>query len=173
MQIKTKRLLIRSLRPTDWTALKGISEDFKKSEYSIYDMPLPSEDEKIKSLCRQFAATGLWFSVTLHDVMFGYICFHEENEIYDLGFCFHSDYHGKGYAYESCIAVMEYIAKERKTNIFTAGTSLQNTPSCNLLNKLGFILEGTENLSFHKDKNGYDIFFEGGHFIKKEGAYDC
>ena len=170
MRIKTKRLLIRSLQATDWTALKGISEDFKKSEYSIYDMPLPSEDEKIKSLCGQFATTGLWFSVMLHEVMFGYICFHEENEIFDLGFCFHSDYHGKGYAYESCIAAMEYIAKERKTNIFTAGTALQNTPSCNLLKKLGFILEGTETLSFHKDKNGYDILFEGGHFIKKGEA---
>ena len=169
MRIKTKRLLIRSLQATDWTALKGISEDFKKSQYSIYDMPLPSEDEKIKSLCGQFATTGLWFSVILHEVMFGYICFHEENEIYDLGFCFHSDYHGKGYAYESCLAAMEYIAKERKANIFTAGTALQNTPSSNLLKKLGFILEGTETLSFHKDKNGYDIFFEGGHFIKKKG----
>ncbi|MCM1182122.1 MAG: GNAT family N-acetyltransferase [Roseburia sp.] len=168
--MKTKRLFIRELAADDWMELKNISENFGKSKYSIYDMPLPVEDEKIKSLCEQFAVTGLWFSVMLDEIMIGYICFHESNGTYDLGFCFHSAYHGRGYACESCAATMKYIAKQRKADIFTAGTALKNIPACKLLKKLGFILEGTETLSFHKDENGHDILFEGGHFVKKEAV---
>ena len=82
-----------------------------------------------------------------------------------MGFCFHSDYHGKGFAFEACSALMEYIAKERNVTVFTAGTALKNTPSCKLLGKLGFVLKDTETLSFHKDENGNEITFEGGNFI--------
>lgn len=163
-------MFIRELTTDDWMALKNISLNFKESGYIIYDMPLPVEDEKIKLLCKQFAKSKLWFSVMLNELMIGYICFHENNGAYDLGFCFHSDYHGKGYAYESCAAAMKYITKERKTAIFTAGTALRNIPACNLLKKLGFVLEGTKTLSFHKDENGHDILFEGGYFVKKEAA---
>lgn len=128
-------------------------------------MPLPIEDDKIKSLCEQFSASGLWFAVRLADQMIGYICFHQSGNTYDLGFCFHSDYHGKGFAFEACSALMEHMAKERNVTAFTAGTALKNTPSCKLLGKLGFTLKSTETLSFHKDENGNDITFEGGNFI--------
>lgn len=166
--MQTHRLQIRELDPYDWQAMQRIALDFLKSEYVIYDMPLPVEDEKIKELTKQFAASHLFFAVMLDNVMIGYVCFHEENGNYDLGYCFHSDYHGKGYAYEACHAVMEHISKTRCAKAFTAGTALQNVPSCKLLNKLGFVLAKTEMLSFHKDNVGNDIVFEGGSFIKKE-----
>lgn len=163
--LKTDRLTIRTLEAEDWKKLKEIAVDFRKSEYAVYDMTLPIEDDKIKSLCEQFSASGLWFSVRLEDKMIGYICFHQSGTAYDLGFCFHSDYHGKGFAFEACSALMEHIEKERNVTAFTAGTALKNTPSCKLLNKLGFTLGSTETLSFHKDENGNDIIFEGGNFI--------
>ena len=101
--------------------------------------------------------------------MIGYICFHEDNGNYDLGFCFHSDYQGKGYAFESCRAVMDYMINEQNIKTFTAGTALKNKPSCKLLERLGFMLQKTEQLSFQKDMEGNDITFEGGIFIKQEG----
>lgn len=163
--LKTNRLTIQGLKAEDWKNLKELAVDFRKSEYALYDMPLPIENGKIKSLCEKFAASELWFSVCLADKMIGYICFHQSGTAYDLGFCFHSDYHGKGFAFEACSALMEHISKERNVTAFTAGTALKNTPSCKLLNKLGFALKGTETLSFHKDENGNDITFEGGNFI--------
>lgn len=33
--------------------------------------------------------------------------------------------------------------------------------------RLGFELQGTEKLSFHKDENGNDLFFTGGNFFLK------
>ncbi len=170
MQLKTDRLLIRELVPDDWRSMQKIAIDFRKSKYAIYDMSLPIENEKIAVLTQQFAETQLFYAVLFDNVMIGYICFHEERGNYDLGFCFHSDYHGKGYALENCSAVMEYMAKERKVKAFTAGTALKNKPSCKLLDKLGFTLKETELLSFHKNANGNGITFEGGIFIKSESC---
>ena len=48
-----------------------------------------------------------------------------------------------------------------------AGTAIKNLPSVGLLNSLGFELTGTERISFHKDNEGNDIYFEGGNFEKK------
>lgn len=167
MQIKTNRLLIRELAPSDWRSMRNISADFQKSEYAVYDMPLPVDEAEIIALTGQLADTKLFYAVPLHDVMIGYICFHEDNGSYDLGFCFHSDYQGKGYAFESCRAMMDYMAAEKGVRTFTAGTALNNRPSCKLLQRLGFTLKGRERLSFHKDAQGRDIVFEGGLFIKQ------
>ena len=165
--INTNRLQIRELAAEDWQAMQSIAIDFGKSEYAIYDMPLPVNDEEIKALTRQFAQNRLFFAVMLDEIMIGYICFYEDNGSYDLGYCFHSDYQGNGYACEACAAVMEYLEYTRTVKDFTAGTALINIPSCKLLKKLGFVLKRTEKLSFHKDKYGRDITFTGGVFVKK------
>lgn len=168
--IYTNRLLIRELISEDWRDMQKIAADFQKSEYAMYDMPLPTQDEKIKALTNQFAESRLFFAAMLDKIMIGYVCFHEDNGIYDLGYCFHSDYQGKGYACEACCAVMEYIEKTRNIKAFSSGTALGNIPSLRLLERLGFVLHKTEKLSFHKDENGNDIVFEGGVFIKNRGS---
>lgn len=174
MNIKTERIYIRSLLPCDWLELKNIFMDFGKSEYAVYDAPLPTTDEAVKELTEQFAASRLFFAVFLHASpnMIGYIGFHEDNGHYDLGYCFHSDYQGKGYAREACELVLDYFQQQYNVKCFTAGTALKNTPSCKLLERLGFVLKETEQMSFHKDKTGKEIVFEGGTFIrcKKRGG---
>lgn len=171
MRFKTERLLIRELVPDDWKYMREIASDFRKSKYAIYDIPLPVKDTEIVALTKQFAETQMFYAIFLRDMMIGYICFHEDNGKYDLGYCFHSDYQGQGYAFESCCAMMNYMANERGIKIFTAGTALENKPSRKLLERLGFTLQKTERLSFQKDINGNDITFEGGIFIKHEGDF--
>lgn len=171
--LNINRLFIRELSTGDWQAMQKIAIDFLKSEYAIYDMPLPVESEEIKELTKQFSESHLFFAVMLEEGMIGYVCFHEDNGNYDLGYCFHSDYHGKGYAYEACSAAMEHISKTRDVKAFTAGTALQNILSCKLLDKLGFVLMKTETLSFHKDNTGKDIVFEGGIYCKENKKSEC
>lgn len=164
MQLYTDRLFVRQLTPEDWRCVKEIALDFCQSEYAVYDMPLPTEDGEIRELTERFAASGLFFAVLAKDAedMIGYICFHEDHGSYDLGYCFHSAFQGRGYAFESCAALMEELARSRRVRTFTAGTALNNIPSCNLLRKLGFTLQGTETLSFREG-----IRFQGGSFIKQ------
>ena len=168
MCINTNRLIIRKVTEEDWMGIKNIAADFQKSEYVIYDHPLPTEDDKIKTLTKRFADSGLFFAVFLKDSseMIGYISLHNDGESHDIGYCFHSDYFGKGYAFESCSEVIKHMEQYNNVKVFTAGTALKNEPSCKLLKKLGFVLKERESLAFHKDEAGKDIVFEGGHFIR-------
>jgi len=93
----------------------------------------------------------------------GYATFHIREDGYELGYCFHSAYHGKGYAKESLTALFDYLGTLGITK-FTAGTAIQNIPSVSLLKSLGFQLIGTEDVSFYQDAQGNDIVFEGGIF---------
>lgn len=167
MRLLTDRLVIRELRPSDWYSMKKIAIDFQESEYAVYDRPLPTDNGEIQALTERFAESGLFFAVLLQaaEEMIGYICLHEEKGSYDLGYCFHSAYQGKGYACESCAAVLDAFGRSHHVRTFTAGTALKNVPSCSLLKKLGFSLHGTEIVSFHK---GFS--FEGGNFIKQVDA---
>ena len=72
-------------------------------------------------------------------------------------------YHGKGYAKESLLALINYV-RELGIKKLTAGTALNNTPSVSLLKSLGFELIETEKVSFYNDADGNDIVFDGGVF---------
>ena len=161
MRLETNRLFIRHLNESDWQAMKNIFVDFNSSKYAVYDMPLPTEDEEAKALTKRFADSNLFFAVFLKESndMIGYICFHKNSDKYDLGYCFHSAYHSNGYAYESTDALVKYFANAYSVTHFTAGTAVDNKPSCKLLEKLGFVCVSTETVSFD------NVFsFQGGNF---------
>ena len=161
MRLETSRLFIRHLNESDWQEMQKVFIDFNNSKYAIYDMPLPTEDEESKALTKRFADSNLFFAVFLKECndMIGYVCFHKNADKYDLGYCFHSAYHSNGYAYESTDALIKYLAAECSANHFTAGTAIDNIPSCKLLEKLGFICVSTETVSFDNT-----FSFQGGNF---------
>ena len=105
----------------------------------------------------------IFYAVCLQETIIGYLALHQTEDGYELGYCFHSDYHGKGYAKESISAVLANLKKNGEARI-TAGTALQNTPSVSLLLSLGFRQIETEKVSFYKDTEGNDIVFDGGIF---------
>jgi RimJ/RimL family protein N-acetyltransferase len=65
----------------------------------------------------------------------------------DLGFAFLPKFRGKGYAYESALAVMAYGRKTFGLNRLVAITSPGNYGSARLLEKLGFDFERMVKLS--------------------------
>lgn len=162
MEMKTRRLFIRNLYETDWADMKKVFIDFNNSKYAVYDMPLPTEDNEVKVLTKRFADSNLFFVIYIPDTneIIGYVCFHKDEDKYDLGYCFRSAYHSNGYAYESINSLMKYIIKEYDVTCFTAGTAIENIPSCRLLEKLGFSRASTETVSF--DGN---FSFQGGNFV--------
>lgn len=164
MEIKTNRLSIRTLSKYDWMEMKEIFIDFNNSKYAIYDRPLPTEDNDVRELVKKFSENSLFFTIYTTDKneMIGYVCFHKNEDKYDLGYCFHSAYHSRGYAYESINALIDYVGKEYNVSIFTAGTAIGNIPSCKLLEKLRFIRISTETVSFNND-----FSFQGGNYLLK------
>lgn len=162
MELETERLYIRNLDETDWPEMKRIFEDFRHSDYAVYDAPLPEKEEEIKALTKSFADSQGFFAVFLQasGKMIGYVCFHQEKDSYDLGYCFHSAYHGHGYAFESGTQLIRYFQEHNGAKTFTAGTALDNLPSCQLLKKLGFVCVSTEIISFDGT-----FSFQGGNFV--------
>ena len=153
------------MRIDDWEMIKLIWEDFGRSEYSQYNAPHPKSDDEIQKLVKFFAESGDFWLVFLldTDTVVGTIDFHDTGKGYDLGYCFLSEYQKKGYAKESCCALMDFYIKNGCKR-FTAGTALKNTPSVKLLLSLGFHQIGTEQVSFYKDDQGIDVYFDGGIF---------
>ena len=171
MLLKTDRLAIRHIVEEDWKSVKEIWVDFNNSPFSQYDKPHNTDDEDVRTRIAKWAAANsrtehMFFAICLGDDIIGYSAFNIREDGYEIGYCFHSAYHGKGYAKESHTALFNYLRTLGITK-FTAGTALNNIPSVSLLKSLGFLLVGIESVSFYKDAEGNDIVFEGGIFELK------
>ena len=168
MLLKTERLTIRHVVADDWKSIRDIWVDFNSSEYAQYDTPHITEDANVQARIAKWAAANsgtehMFFAICLDETVIGYIAFNIRENGHDIGYCFHSAYHGKGYAKESHLALFDYLGTLGITK-FSAGTALNNTPSVKMLTSLGFKLVAQEKVSFYKDADGNDIVFDGGIF---------
>lgn len=166
--IETERLTIRHVVADDWKSIKDIWVDFNTSALSQYDKPHITDDADVQPRIARWARANsgtkhMFFAVFLGETVIGYIAFNIRENGHEIGYCFHSAYHGKGYAKESLLALTQYM-RELGIKRLTAGTALNNTPSVALLKSLGFELIETEEVSFYKDADGNDIVFDGGVF---------
>ena len=168
MLLKTERLNIRHITEDDWKSVKEIWKDFNLSEYAQYDKPHNTDETDVRERIAKWAKANsgiehMFFAVCLQDIVIGYIAFNKRDNGYEIGYCFHSKYHGKGYAKESHLALFDYLHELGITR-FTAGTAINNIPSVSLLKSLGFKQAVTEKVSFYKDAEGKNIVFDGGIF---------
>ena len=106
--------------------LKGPVEMYSRLGFGLYLVELKEEGVSI-GIC------GLIKRDSLEDV--------------DLGFAFLPKFWGRGYAYESASAVMEYGKRTFGLNRLAAITSSDNHVSIGLLEKLGFKFERMVKLS--------------------------
>lgn len=171
MIITTERLTVRRVRIEDRESIKRIWDDQKRSVYARFDRPNDTAPEAVRKRIEKWGSFSgsmehMFFSVCLEEAVIGYVAFNRREDGYEIGYCFHSGYHGKGYARESISALISYIRDIQPGTVITAGTASENLPSVSLLKALGFIRIGSERLSFYKDANGQSICFEGGIFQK-------
>jgi ribosomal-protein-alanine N-acetyltransferase len=74
----------------------------------------------------------------------------------DIGFALHPDYTGKGYAFESTAAVLDYAREVLKLAVIDAITTAENEHSISLLKKLG--LEYKKMVSLPGNQKEYMLF---------------
>lgn len=166
--IRTHRLGLRRVRKEDWQQIREIWVDFNKSAYAQYDCPHDTQEEAVRARIEKWAQQEkslehLFFAVCLGADVIGYIAFNKREDGYEVGYCFHSEAQGHGYAQESLRALMAYLGT-LGIRRFYAGTAILNLPSVRLLERVGFVQTGTESVSFYQDAQGRDIVFEGGVF---------
>ena len=145
MRIETERLIISEITineasfyyelVNDPTYLKFIPD---KEIYSIYD----AEEQITNKIIEEYKTQGFGFYlVSLKDKtpigMCGLID-RDGLDILDIGFSFLKEYRGKGFAFESSKAVIEFAKNTLKVDEIAAITTLHNIKSSNLLKRLGF-----------------------------------
>lgn len=170
MCILTKRLTIRRIIAADWPSIQEIWQRVNATEVAQYDSPHPTDDETVRTKIAKWVNVGqgmehIFFAICLRERVIGYIAFNIRSQGYEIGYCFHPDFHGKGYAKESLAALLDYM-HGLGTKRFLVGTAMKNIPSVALLKSLEFQQIGVENVSFYKDQMGKDIWFQGGIFEK-------
>ncbi len=169
MEIQTDRLTIRPIDAADWPAVRDIWTALAPRPMAQYDTPHNTDPSDVRARVDRWANASragtahLFFAVCMAGEMIGYFAFNQREDSHEVGYSFHPDCHGRGYAKEALQALMAYMRGLGVTRI-TAGTALNNTPSVRLLTGLGFRLNGTEKVSFYKDAEGRDIVFDGGIF---------
>lgn len=169
--MKTERLTVRPIEEGDWRAIQAIWEDFNRSPYVIYDNSKnTASEELIPRIARWAEATRsghdhMFFATCLGDEVIGFTSVNICPGGYEIGYGYLDRAQGHGYAGEALRAILDYMKTLGAERIY-AGTAVMNKPSVRLLESLGFVMESTEPVSFHKDSEGRDIVFEGGNFVK-------
>lgn len=174
----TERLTVRRIAADDWESIKAIWDDQKRSVYARFDRPNDTNPDAVRQRIGKWASCEnstehMFFAVCLNGGVIGYIAFNRREDGYETGYCFHSDYQGKGYAKESMAALIGAILEKQPDAVITARTALKNIPSVRLLQSQGFRQLGTERVSFYQDEAGKDIFFDGGIFAAMRENKKC
>lgn len=140
MYIETQRMLIRDFVIEDASDLYEILGNEETMHYlePTYDF------EKTKAFLTSFCISQKGAVAAIckeNNKLIGYILFHKQAEnVYEIGWVFHHRFLRKGYAYESCKAVIDYAFKELHAYKVFAETS-DTIKSVSLMKKLGMQLE--------------------------------
>ena len=111
--IETERLLVRNFRPGDEGPLYETIASYERSEYAVYDHQWPASPEEYGRIVEWFASGDDYVAVCLRDTsrLIGLVTLPREEgepDAFNLGYIFHSDYHGGGYAAEACRAAIDH-----------------------------------------------------------------
>ena len=163
--METDRLIIREICPSDIDALMEMYDD---EEVRLYVDRLGSREEELANIKEYadkiygFYEYGMWILQTRDDKVIGragvefydkgienenYITGHignsnENTEGYHLlGYIINKKYRNKGYAYEACSAILEYMQKEVELDNIYVNIHKDNKASISLAKKLGFLMK--------------------------------
>ena len=146
MEIKTKRLILRSINSED---AKLIFDYRSNKEVNKYQSWIPATlDEVINFIANKvnseinIADSWFQFVITLkeNNQLIGDLGIHffEDHSQIELGCTLNQKYQGKGYASESLTAIIKFAFMELNKHRITASVDPRNMQSVNLIESLGF-----------------------------------
>ncbi|MDO8125156.1 MAG: GNAT family N-acetyltransferase [Candidatus Hermodarchaeota archaeon] len=169
IRIESDRLIIRNFTVNDWEGLARIGMHYEASELAKYDYgPWPDSPDAYMEIAKDWSKKNEFVAVQLkkEQTLIGFIAMgQDEAGEYNLGYIFHPEFRGYGYAFEACQAVIRYLFEVIGVVQILSGTAKVNTSSRKLLKRLGFREHGESKLSFRKDSEGNPIEFIGIDFM--------
>ena len=149
--LRTTRLVLRPFSDSDVDALFALHSNPHVLRY--WDTPPWTERQRAErfiSACREFAETGTGTRLAverLSDGSFiGWCSLTRWNADYRsaaMGYCYEELSWGQGYATEAARALLVWAFDSLDLNRVQAETDTRNVPSARVLEKLGFVREGT------------------------------
>jgi len=147
LPIRTERLVLRWYRPGDFDALHAIVSRADVNRF-LYTEPRDA-DETAELLARKMGKTELldeddWISVAVclretgelvGDTLLHWVS--QEHRVGEIGFMFHPDHHGCGYATESALPLMEFGFEVCGFHRIIGRLEARNAASARVLEKLG------------------------------------
>lgn len=161
MLIETPRMVVREFDMGDLNDLHeifGDSETMKNCE-PAYTL------EKTRQFLEEFCIgkKGALAAVLKETgKVIGYILFKPwEEDVYEIGWIFNKEYWRKGYAYESCSAVIAYGFHEMGLHKVVA-EAIDGVKSVGLMEKLGMVREGVQRSQTRDNAGGWaDLYLYG------------
>ncbi|MBS2534070.1 GNAT family N-acetyltransferase [Catenulispora sp. NF23] len=149
--LQTSRLRLRAFEDTDANDLFALHSNAHVLRY--WDSPPwsePARAEKFIATCRQMAQEGTGARVVVERVsdgaFIGWCTLARWNPDYrsaSLGYCYSDTAWGHGYATEAAHALLRWAFDTLDLNRVQAETDTRNVASARVLEKLGFLREGT------------------------------
>ena len=167
ISLTTERLNIRNFTISDWETLYQTIIQYQSTEYAVYDQQWPTTPEEIKRVTEWFASGDNFLAVYLKNTnqFIGFVGLNPEQDegsrVFNIGYVFNSDFHGKGFATEACHVVLKHAFDQLHAERVITGTAALNRSSCRLLERLGFQKTGEEVSSFKTTEDGKPIEFLG------------
>ena len=157
--IQTQRLILRRYRSSD---LHDLHEYLSDPEVVKFEPYLPMTMEQAQENLAWRISTDEMIAIELKDTgkMIGNVYLGKRDfDTMEIGYVMNRAYWGKGYAAESCNALIDQAFANGIHRIY-AECDPKNTASWRLLERLGFRREAhlRQNVYFWKDENGNPIW---------------
>ena len=161
MHMETPRLIIRNFVHEDGGDLQEILGDSETMQYCEPAYTLPQTQKFLDSFCIA-SQGGVAVACKETNKVIGYILFKETHKgVYEMGWFFNRNTWGRGYALESCKAVIAYAFETLNAHKIFAET-IDGVKSVGLMEKLGMQPEGVQR-SHTRDLQGNwaDLYLYG------------
>ncbi len=161
MHMETPRLIIRNFVHEDGGDLQEILGDSETMQYCEPAYTLPQTQKFLDSFCIA-SQGGVAVACKETNKVIGYILFKETHKgVYEMGWFFNRNTWGRGYALESCKAVIAYAFETLNAHKIFAET-IDRVKSVGLMEKLGMQPEGVQR-SHTRDLQGNwtDLYLYG------------
>lgn len=151
MLLETSRLILSPINESDWPLFRDLHQSEAVMRYVTDDFSEQNIRDRFNARLREWnPKCNDWLTLTIEvkatAEKIGVTGFYAQWDPYqqaELGFLLAPEFQGKGYAKESTSALLDYLFIEQNYHKAVATVTEGNTPSLNLLQSLGFQLEGT------------------------------
>ena len=164
MHLESERLILRDFDSSDGNELFEYLSDpdvVRYEPYETYTLVEAINEAASRENNKAFIAICLKESGKLIGNLYYSKTEPDYIDTYEIGYVFNREFQGKGYATEAVKRLLDHIFSNLKAHRVVAFCNPENTPSWNLLERLGFRREAEriDNMFFKRDAKGNPLWF--------------